>query len=127
MFGSISGWFHRWLGGIQVAEDAVGADRIVIRPQTVGALGHVKCSHRMIRGLIQSNWREGEWDIEFDIVIPPDTSATIELPANPNVDEVIMESGKPLAELPEIKVLPRDPFTHRFAVGSGHYKFTIPR
>lgn len=127
MFGSISGWFHRWLGGIQVAEDAVGADRVIIRPQVVDGLTHVKCSHRTIRGLIVSNWKVKDGIREFEIVIPPDTTATIELPAIPNIEEVVTEGGKALNERPEIKVLERDPFTHRFAVGNGHYKFSIPR
>ena len=56
MFGSISAWFFRWLGGIQAADDAVGFDRIVIRPQVVAGLEWVKCSHRSIRGMIESNW-----------------------------------------------------------------------
>ncbi len=125
MFGSISGWFHRWLGGIQVAEDAVGADRITIRPQVVDGLTHVKCSHRTIRGLIESNWKVKDGIREFEIVIPPDTTATLELTSETDADTVITESGKPLTEHPEIKLLDRDPWTRYFAVGSGHYKFTL--
>ena len=55
MFGSISAWFIRHLGGIQAADDAVGFDRIVIRPQTGHGLEWVKSSHRSVRGMIESN------------------------------------------------------------------------
>ena len=120
MFGSISGWFRRWLGGIQIAEDAVGADRIVIRPQVVGSLSHVKCSHRTIRGLIQSNWRQGEGKTEFEIVIPPDTTATIELPTREG--ETFTEGGKPLEESEGVVCLSPSSKTFKLQVGSGTYR-----
>jgi alpha-L-rhamnosidase len=120
MFGSISGWFRRWLGGIQIAEDAVGADRIVIRPQVVGSLSYVKYSHRTIRGLIQSNWRKGEGKTEFEIVIPPDTTATIELPIREG--ETFTEGGKPLEESEGVVRLSPSSKTFKLQVGSGTYR-----
>jgi alpha-L-rhamnosidase len=121
MFGSISGWFHRWLGGIQVAEDAVGADRIVIRPQVVDGLTHVKCSHRTIRGLIVSNWTKGEGKTEFEITIPPDTSATIILPVGSG--ETLTEGGKPIAE---IAATPH-PGGISLQAGPGSYRFSVAK
>ncbi len=119
MFGSISGWFHRWLGGIQVAEDAVGADRINIRPQVVNGLTHVKCSHRTIRGSVISNWTKGEGKTEFEITIPPDTTAIIQLPANQG--DSLTESGKPFP------ILVRNPETVKLMIGSGSYRFTVAK
>jgi alpha-L-rhamnosidase len=118
MFGSISAWFHRWLGGIQPAEDAVGFDRIVIRPQIVGGLEWVKSSHDSIRGRIESNWRKTDAGIEFEIVVPPDTTARIELPAGS-----ITESGKPVAESDGVKVLKAS--GNILTAGSGSYQFLV--
>ena len=55
MFGSISAWFFRWLGGIQPAADAVGFDRIVIRPQVVRRtrMGEVLAPHHPRAGRIE--------------------------------------------------------------------------
>lgn len=120
MFGSISAWFYRHLGGIQIAGDAVGADRIVIRPQPINGLEWVKCSHRTIRGTIVSNWKVSNDRSEFEIVIPPDCTATIELPAL--MGEVLTGAGEPLA------VAVAEPHSpHRMTVGSGQYQFIIPR
>ncbi len=80
MFGSVSGWFLRWLGGIQCAPDAVGFDRILIRPRPVEGLDWVKTSHNSIRGNIVSNWRRVDGGIEYEITIPPNTTASLELP-----------------------------------------------
>jgi alpha-L-rhamnosidase len=113
MFGSISAWFFRHLGGIQVADDAVGFDRIVIRPQMVKGLEWVKCSHRTIRGRIESNWSITEKGIEFDIVIPPDTTAEIELPAG-----TITTSDAKGAPVLEIQ-------GKQLKVTSGRYRFLV--
>jgi alpha-L-rhamnosidase len=125
MFGSISGWFHRWLGGIQIAPDAVGADRLLIRPQVVDGLGHVKCSHRTIRGLIVSNWTKEEGKTEFEIVIPPDTEALVWLPGAKGSN--LKEGGKPVQDADGIDSVDYDPGVncHRLRLVSGTYRFTV--
>jgi alpha-L-rhamnosidase len=123
MFGSISAWFFRWLGGIQAAPDAIGFDRIEIRPQVVAGLDWVKCSHRSVRGDIESNWSNQNGTQIFSIVIPPDTQATIVLPQSG--DGTIKESGMSLEQIDAIEVLPSPAGQHRLRVGSGHYNFTI--
>jgi alpha-L-rhamnosidase len=111
MFGSISAWFYRWLGGIQPAADAIGFDRIVIRPQVGHGLDWVKSSHDSIRGRIESNWKITDKGTEFEIVIPPDTTAAIELPAGT------------LAEADGVAVA--EPSANRMKVGSGRYRFLV--
>jgi alpha-L-rhamnosidase len=127
MFGSISAWFFRWLGGIQPADDAVGFDRIRIRPQVVGDLEWVESSHRSIRGLIESNWSVGEQGVDYEIVIPPDTTAVIELPAA--ADDTVTESGQPLGRADGLTVLSGEstPSVRRLRAGSGHYRFEVRR
>jgi alpha-L-rhamnosidase len=122
MFGSISGWFHRWLGGIQAADDAIGFDRILIRPQVVKGLDWVKCSHRSIRGPIASNWKVTSTGTDYEIIIPPDTTAIIELP-KPKTG-ALTEGGKLLDGNPDITALPSSSALHRLQVGSGHYLFS---
>jgi alpha-L-rhamnosidase len=125
MFGSISAWFFRWLGGIQPAPDAIGFDRIVIRPQVVPGLTWVKCAHRSVRGPIESNWSVAGQETKFEIVIPPDSTAIIELPAAKG--DVITEGGRPLADAPGVSVLPPGPAVQRLQVGSGRYQFALQR
>ena len=125
MFGSISGWFHRWLGGIQVAEDAVGADHIVIRPQLVDGITQVMCSHRTIRGSVISNWTKGEGKTEFEITIPPDSEALVWLPGAKGSS--LMEGGKPIQDADGVDGIRFKPGVncHRFHLGSGTYRFTV--
>lgn len=125
MFGSISAWFYRWLGGIQPAPDAVGFDRIVIRPQVAAGLEWVKCSHQTIRGTVESNWKVTAEGTEFEITIPPDTTATIKLPTAEG--ESLTESGHKIDEKSGISVLPSDSSSEKLRVGSGHYHFLVKK
>ena len=120
MFGSISNWFFRWLGGIQIADDAVGFDRLVIRPQVTDGLEWVKTTHQSIRGRIESNWQKEAGGTRFNIVIPPDTTATVILPAG-----TITESDVPLARAPGVTVGEVSDNLQSLTLGSGSYRFLV--
>jgi alpha-L-rhamnosidase len=120
MFGSISAWFFRHLGGIQIADNAVGADRIIIHPQIGHGLTSVNSSHRTIRGTIVSNWKTTEAGTVFEMIIPPDTLATVRLPSG-----TITESGKVLSEADGVLVAPEEPTRQQVMIGSGSYRFHV--
>lgn len=120
MFGSISGWFFRWVGGIQPAPDAVGFDRILIRPQIPRGLEWAKASHDSIRGRIESNWETTVDGARLEIIIPPDTIATVDLPSGD-----ITESGNALDRAPGVTVGEVVGKIQRITLVSGHYRFWI--
>lgn len=123
MFGSISAWFFRWLGGIQCADDAVAFDRILIRPQVVEGLDWVKSSHKTVRGMVVSNWKVSGKEREFEITIPIGATATVELPTQPS--DIITEGGKPLTGHPEIIQIEGESTKHSLKLGSGSYRFSV--
>lgn len=119
MLGSVSAWFFRWLGGIQISPDAVAADRLVICPHVVPDLEWVKCSHNTVRGLVVSNWTTTADTISLDITIPPDATAEVVFPVHARS---ISERGKRLDEVDGIKVLTPG---RRVEIGSGQYRFEL--
>ncbi len=123
MFGSISAWFLRWLGGIQVADDAVGFDRVWIRPQVPTGLDHVSSAHESVRGSIESNWRRVEDGVRFEITSPADTEATIEVPAGD--ESSVTEGGRPLAEAVGVEALDRSSEVIQLKAGAGRYVFEV--
>jgi len=123
MFGSVSQWFINWLGGIQPAAEAVGFDRIVIRPQTVPELQWVKSSYDSVRGRIVSNWSREAGRLCFEIEIPANTAAEIYLPAR--AIGAVTEGGRPVAKVKGIKLLRVEQGTTVLAVGSGRYRFEL--
>ncbi len=118
MFGSVSQWFYNWLGGIQPHPDAIGFDRIIIRPQIPNDLQWVNCSYDSIRGKITSNWRKTDDSLIIDIEIPANTEATVYLPYKDNTEIRNIQSGKYLFVLPYIhsscRVGPKDELSKKF-------------
>lgn len=124
MFGSVSQWFYRWLGGIQPHPDAIGFDRIIIRPHIPHDLKWVNCSYNSIRGKITSNWRKTDNSIIMDIKIPANTVATVYLPcSNP---ETIKENDISAGLAPGIEFERCENNTAIYTIQSGKYHFTLP-
>ena len=112
MFGSVSEWFYKALAGINPAPDAVGFNKIVIRPQPVGDLKWAKGSYNSVRGKITSEWKIADGTFILDVTIPANTTAVVEVPG---------EDAQLLGE----KVLAgKSANGHAtFAIGSGSYRF----
>ena len=121
MFGSISQWFYQWLGGIQPAPDAVGFDRILIRPQMPKSVDWVRCSYHSIRGPIVSHWQRHGDQLKMDVTIPPNTTATVYVPAKDAA--AVTESGVLATQAEGVQFLRQDGTAAVFAVGSGEYHF----
>jgi len=122
MFGSVSEWFFKWLGGIQLHEDAIGFDRIMLRPQFVDSLGWVDCSHETIRGTIKSRWARKRDMIDWFVTIPANAEAEIHF--EDILPEQVTESGRPVSEIENLHI---KKYQNGFIgnSGSGRYHFII--
>lgn len=125
MFGTVSAWFFTALGGIQPAPDAVGFDKIDLRPQPVLGLTWVKCSYQSIRGEILSNWRIEGNQFCWDIVIPPTASATINIPAA--FADNVREGSGPADEAAGVKAIGSHDGSPVYHLHSGSYSFHCDR
>jgi hypothetical protein len=56
MFSSYVQWFYQGLAGIHVDGDAVGCDRVTIRPYLSDETDHVDASFKTVRGTIRVRW-----------------------------------------------------------------------
>ena len=121
MFGSVSQWFYHWLGGIQPAPDAVGFDRMVIRPQFPKELDWVRCRYDSIRGPIVSNWKRTGDELTMEVTIPANTSATVYVPAKDAAG--VTESGKLTGKVQGVTFLRMENDRAVYAVASGSYRF----
>jgi alpha-L-rhamnosidase len=80
MFGSISGWFHKYLAGIRPAEDAVGYDKIVLQPGGFGQITGATAKYMSPQGTVMSGWGKDKNIVRYKAIVPENTSATILLP-----------------------------------------------
>jgi alpha-L-rhamnosidase len=121
MFGSVSDWFFKALGGIYPTENAVGFNPFIIKPSVVGDLEWVNCRYQSIRGEITSNWRIENDNFYLDAAVPGNTTAKIYIPAiSP---ESVFESDKPAAHSKGLKLTQFKNNYAEFEAGSGRYQF----
>jgi len=121
MFGSVSQWFFNWLGGVQPHPQAVGFDRIIIRPQIVGDLKWVRCRYDSLRGPIASNWRLDGDRLHLNVSIPANTTALVYIPTTKAAE--VTESNSPAAEAPGVRLLGAEDGSLVFEIQSGSYAF----
>jgi alpha-L-rhamnosidase len=81
MFGEVAAWFYKALAGINPDPAAPGFKHFFIRPRVVGDLTFARAEYNSIHGKIVSNWRRENGKFNLQAVIPPNTTATIYVPA----------------------------------------------
>ena len=123
MFGSVSEWFYKSLAGIRPEESAVGFDRFRIEPSLPAGLEWVEASYESVRGTVRSSWRLEDDLLYFDVEIPVNATAVVQLPTRDPTSA--REGGRRINEAASIRQLPTTkPGTARFSLGSGRYSFT---
>ncbi|MBN1344413.1 MAG: family 78 glycoside hydrolase catalytic domain [Phycisphaerae bacterium] len=125
MFGSVSEWFYKHLAGISPAEDAVGFDKIIIRPHLVADLKWVKAHHDSVRGRIRSEWRIENQTFELNVTIPPGATATVYIPALDK--QGVTEGSSPADRAEGVEFLRMDGGAAVYRIGSGSYQFVSRR
>jgi hypothetical protein len=122
MLGHIQEWFLGWVAGIRADIASPGFRRFIIDPHPVGDLTWARASYDSIHGLISSDWKKSAGAFTLRVTIPPNTSATVYIPAARAAD--VTESGVPASEAAGIRLLGEEPDAVRFFVVPGTYDFT---
>ena len=118
-FGSVGRWLFNTVAGIDT--DGPGYKQIVIHPRP-GGMTSAKASYESIHGRIVSDWRLKDGTFTLNVTIPPNTTATVYVPAGSA--ESVTESGRPAASAEGVSFLRMDAGEAVWAVGSGNYRFT---
>lgn len=117
----ISGYFYKFLAGIQYDFMEPGFKHIIINPSIVGDLAYVSAYHDSMYGRIKSNWKREDGKLTMNISIPVNTTATIHVPSERGSE--IRESGQPANKVKGVKYLGETNGKAIFQVGSGDYMF----
>jgi alpha-L-rhamnosidase len=84
MFGEIGAWMYKGIGGIFPDPKSPGFKNILLKPQFVTGLEHFEAEHSGPQGLITTSWKRIENGISYSVTVPPNSSATLYLPAVQN-------------------------------------------
>jgi alpha-L-rhamnosidase len=94
-YGAIGAWLYQSVAGIDLDPANPAYKRVIMRPN-VGNLTHARAFYDGVYGQISSAWRIEEGLFEWDITIPPNTSALVTLPSDVEVavpEEAVSEGA----------------------------------
>jgi alpha-L-rhamnosidase len=123
MLGHIMEWFYKGLSGIQQEKGSVAYKRIVIKPSIVGDLTEVKGKFNSPYGIIKSEWKRKEGELEMSVSIPLNATARMYISASD--PDKVFEGGKPLKNVKDIKLIGMENDRLVIETGSGNYRFLI--
>ena len=121
LVGDLVIWLYEDLAGIKSDPAAPGFKHIIMKPHPVGDLTFVKATHRSPYGLIASDWQRRGANFDWQITVPPNTTATVYVPAK-SLDRVY-EKGMFASNIRDVKFLGMKGGYAVFDVGSGKYHF----
>jgi alpha-L-rhamnosidase len=126
LVGDLVIWLYEDLAGIKPDPQKPGFKHIVMQPHVVGDLKFVRATHRSPYGLIASEWHRDGANFDWQITVPPNTTATIHVPASKLED--VSEGNAPAAQSPGVKPLRHQDGAAVFQLDAGkyHFKSTIP-
>jgi alpha-L-rhamnosidase len=82
LLGDLLTWYYENLAGIKSDGVEVGFKKIIMKPAFPAGLDFVKASHESPYGLIRSEWTKKGKELRWKIVIPPNSTAIVHLPAS---------------------------------------------
>jgi len=119
--GAVGEWMWRNIAGLHPDESKPGWKHFTVAPLPGGGVTWASGTYESIRGTIISHWRINEGKFTLDVTVPPNTTATIRLPAS--YAKNVTVNGKTAGALPTVRPLIAEGHKASFAVDSGHYKF----
>jgi alpha-L-rhamnosidase len=125
MFGSVSEWLFKAIGGIKPGPSAVGFDEIWIEPQMVGDLTWAKASYQSVRGAVETDWKFEDGEFILKVRIPANSMATIRFRTSDL--KSVLESDKPAGSAEGVTQIAAENGLGMYRVGSGRYTFRARR
>jgi alpha-L-rhamnosidase len=121
-FGAVGEWMMRILAGIEPDDSHLAWERFSIHPRPGPQLSSVRAEHDTVRGKIASAWSRANGEFRLDVTVPPNTSATVFVPAKDAAS--VTEGGAPLAQAaPHVRFVGMRGGEAVLEVAAGSYRF----
>ena len=124
MLGQIIEWFYGDLAGLAPDPAGPGFGRVRVRPQPVPGITWARAAHASPRGRVAVSWRAESGTLSLEVELPPNASGEVWIPSADVAS--VRESGRPVGQDPDVRLLRREGERVVLEVGSGRYAFTAP-
>jgi alpha-L-rhamnosidase len=129
-YGAIGDWMYRVVAGLELDPAEPGYKHLIVQPHVGGGLTHARASLATMYGEAVSGWTaEGE-RMTVEVVVPPNTHATVRLPGATLA--AVREGGRVVAGaagasgVAGVTAARQDAGAVVVEVGSGRYSFVYP-
>ena len=122
MLGQITEWLYGDLAGIQPDPEGPGFQAIILKPALVDGISFVTAAYDSVRGRIAVEWRRSGASLKLNVTIPPNTTATVYVPAHDPAS--VQEGGEPAAQASGVTFLKCESGVNVYKIGSGQYAFS---
>jgi alpha-L-rhamnosidase len=92
--GSVGEWLFRHVAGIELDPEEPGYQRFVLQPFVGAGLDFARATYRTMHGEIASAWRRAGDTLTWTVTVPPNTTARVFIPSEPDTD--VQTDGLPL-------------------------------
>ena len=120
-YGAIGDWMYRVVAGIDTTSDEPGYKHVLIQPQPGGGLTYARAALQSPYGEIISAWQLTESDFCLQVTVPPNTTATVRIPAAKLTQ--VSESGQALRKASGVTSAKVKDNAVMLEIGSGQYDF----
>ena len=119
MFGVVTEWYYRWLGGIRPDPNYPGFKEFILNPSMPEELDYVKSSYYSPFGKIVSNWRKNSSESYiYEITVPEGSVANVLLPISPSQKIMIKKDDFKLENIDSLR-------NGKFRLNNGDYIITV--
>jgi alpha-L-rhamnosidase len=118
-YGAIGEWIYERIAGIAPLEAGYKTIRIAPKPRQplTSASGSVNTPY----GKVSSSWEIVNNEFQIEVVVPPNTTAKVSIPANTQND--LMLNGVSFKDNSNVKLLKTNNNAFELLVQPGNYKF----
>ena len=124
-YGAIGDWMYRVMVGLDTYEDGTGYKHSKIEPHIGGGFTNAAASLQTYYGKLSNSWKLTGDQLVMDVEVPANTTATVFVPAKSA--DAITESGAPLTQSKDIKLLETKQGSVKLSLGSGKYQFAVKK
>lgn len=115
MLGMVHDWLHADIAGLAQAAGSIGWRRMRVRPTPVGSVGSMSTEYETPYGRAAVSWIRSEAGFELEVVVPPGSSAVVEVPLLDGRDAVSLDGAS--------RVTAESAGYDRFEIASGEWRF----
>ncbi|MDB6169900.1 MAG: alpha-L-rhamnosidase [Verrucomicrobia bacterium] len=121
-YGAIGSWLYAVVAGIDLDPARPAYKHILLNPRPGGELTSARGTLQSLHGEILSSWKLRDGRFEWEVIVPPNTTATARFPVSKGTR--IREGAKPLAKAAGVSSVKTSASSTTCELAAGHYRFT---